>query len=60
MERLRGVELPEITGVVGDEDKIAVTGVADDVPVLSARPADMRDVPGFMAALAGDGEPGRR
>jgi hypothetical protein len=56
MERLRGIELPEIAGVVGDEDKIAVAGVAHDIPVLPARSADMRDVLSFMAGFPGDGD----
>ena len=51
MERLHGIELPEITGVVGDEDKIAVTGVAHDVPVLPAGAADMRDVLRFIGRI---------
>ena len=56
MQRLRRIELPEIARVVGDEDKIIVAGVARDIPVLPTRAADMRDVPGFMAALLGDGD----
>ena len=56
MQRLRRIELPEIARVVGDEDQIVVAGVARDIPVLPARAADMRDVPGFMAALPGDGD----
>ena len=56
MQRLRRIELPEIARVVGDEDEIAVAGVARDIPVLPARAADMRDMLGFMAALPGDGD----
>ena len=56
MQRLRRIELPEVAGVVGDEDKIALAGVAHDIPVLPAGAADMRDVAGFMAALPGDGD----
>ena len=54
MERLRRVELPEVTRVVGDEDEIALAGVAHDIPVLPAGPTDMRDAPGFMAGFPGD------
>src|SRR5215469_6136766 len=54
MQRLRCVKLTEIAGVVGDEDKIAVAGIAHDIPVLPARAADMRDVLRFMAGLPGD------
>jgi hypothetical protein len=43
MQRLRCVELPKIAGVVGDEDKITVAGVA-------------RDMLRFMAGLPGDGD----
>jgi hypothetical protein len=56
MQRLRRIELPKIARVVGDEDKIAVAGVARDIPVLPARAANMRDVSGFKAALLGDGD----
>ena len=56
MERLRRIKLPEIARVVGDEDKIAVAGVAHDIPVLPARAADMGDVAGFMAGFSGDGD----
>jgi hypothetical protein len=56
MQRLRGIELPKVARVVGDEDKIAVACVAHDVPVLPARSADMRDVLSFMAGFPGDGD----
>ena len=56
MQRLRRVELPEITGVVGDEDEIAVARVARDIPVLPARAADMRNVLSFMPTLPGNGD----
>jgi hypothetical protein len=53
---LRRVEFPEIAGVIGDKDKIAVAGVAHDIPVLPARAADMCDVLGFMSRLPGDSD----
>ncbi len=56
LERLRRIKLPEIARVVGDEDKIAVAGVAHDIPVLRAHAADMGHVPGFMAGIPGDGD----
>ena len=56
MQRLRSIELPEIAGVVGDKGEIAVGGVARDIPVLPAGPADMGDVLRFMAGLPGDGD----
>jgi hypothetical protein len=56
VERLRGIELPEITGVVGDEHEIAITCVAHDIPVIPAGAADMRDVLRFMAGFPGDGD----
>ena len=56
MQRLGRVELPEIAGVVGDEDQVVVARVARDIPVLPAGAADMRDMPGFMAALPGGGD----
>jgi hypothetical protein len=56
VQQLRRIELPEIAGVIGDEDKIAVAGVAHDIPVLPACAADMRNVPGFMTAFPGDGD----
>jgi hypothetical protein len=56
MQRLRRIELPEITGIVRDENKIAVPSVAHDIPVLPARAADMCDVLRFMAGFPGDGD----
>ncbi len=56
MERLRGVELPEVARIVGDEDEIAVAGAAQDIPVLPAGPADMCDVSGFMTRFAGNSD----
>ena len=56
MQRLRRIELPEITGVVGDEDEIAIVGVAHDIPVFPAGAANMRDVLRFMAGFPGDGD----
>ena len=53
MQRLGRIELSEVAGVVGDEDQVVVACVARDIPVLPAGPADMRDMPGFMAALPG-------
>ena len=50
------IETAEIAGVVGDEDKIAVAGVAHDIPVLPAGAADMRDMLRLMAGLPGDGD----
>jgi len=55
MQRLRGIEAPEIARVVGDEDKIAVSSVAHYIPVFPSCPADMGDMPGVMARLPGDG-----
>ena len=55
MQGLGRIELPEVARVVGNEDEIAFAGVARDIPVLPASPADMRDVSGFMAGLPGDG-----
>ena len=55
MQRLRRIETPEVAGVVGDEDKVAVAGVTDHVPVFPAGLADMRDVLSVMARLPGDG-----
>jgi hypothetical protein len=55
MQRLCRIELPEVAGVVGDEDQVVVARVARDVPILPAGPADMRDMPGFMAGPPGDG-----
>jgi hypothetical protein len=55
MQRLRRLETLEIARVVGDEDKIAVAGVAHDVPVFPAGLADVCDVLGVMAGLPGDG-----
>ena len=56
MQRLRRVELPEIDGVIGDQDQVIVACAVRDVPTLPARAADMGDTPGFMAALPGDGD----
>ena len=56
MQRLRRVEPREVARVVGDEDKIAVAGVAHDVPVFPAGLADMCDVLGVMAGLPDDGD----
>jgi hypothetical protein len=56
MQRLRGIELPEIARVVGDEHKIVVAGVGNDIPILPAGTADMRDVLRFMAGFPGDGD----
>jgi len=50
------IEPSEVARIVGDEDKIAVAGVAHDVPVFPAGLADMRDVLGLMASLPGDGD----
>ena len=55
MQRLGRIEAPEIARIVGDEDKIAIAGVARDVPVFPAGLADMRDVLGVMAGLPGNG-----
>jgi len=56
MQGLRRIELPEIAGVVGNEDEIALSGIADDVPVFPAGPADTGDVLGFMAGYPGDSD----
>ena len=56
MQGLRRIELPEIAGVVGNEDVIALSGIADDVPVFPAGPADTGDVLGFMAGYPGDSD----
>jgi hypothetical protein len=55
MQRLRGIELPEVAGLVGDEYEISVAGVARDIPVLPACSADMRDVLKLHGRMAGDG-----
>jgi hypothetical protein len=55
MQRLRRIETPEVASVVGDEDKVAVAGVARDVPVFPPGLADMRDVLGVVTRLPGDG-----
>jgi hypothetical protein len=56
MQQLCRIELPEIARVVGDEDKIAHAGVADDVPVFPAGAGHMREVLGFIAGLPGDSD----
>ena len=56
MQGLRRIELPEIAGVVGNEDEIALSGIADDIPVFPAGPADTGDVSGFMAGYRGDSD----
>jgi hypothetical protein len=53
MQRVRRIEMPEIAGIISDEDEIAVPCAAQDIPVLPARATDMRDMPGFMAGLPG-------
>jgi hypothetical protein len=55
MQRLRRIETAEVARVVGDEDKVAVAGIAHDVPVFPALLADMRDVLGVMTRPPGDG-----
>ena len=55
MQRLGRIEAAEVARVIGDEDELALAGVARDVPILSPGAADMRDVAGFMAGLPGDG-----
>jgi hypothetical protein len=50
------IETAEIAGVVGDEDKITVTRIAGDVPVLPTGLADMCHVLGVMAHLPGDSD----
>jgi hypothetical protein len=56
MQRLRRIKLPEIARVVGDEDEIALAGIADDAPIFPAGPADMDDVLGHMAGFPGDSD----
>ena len=53
MQRLPCIKLPEIARVVGDEDEIAFAGVARNIPVLPASPANARDMSGFMAGFPG-------
>jgi hypothetical protein len=54
MQRLLGIELPEIARVVGGENEIALAGIADDIPIFPAGAADTGDVLGFMASFPGD------
>ena len=56
MQGLGRIELPEVARVVGNEDEIALSGIADDVPVFPAGPADTGDVLGFMAGYPGDSD----
>lgn len=55
MQRFGGVEAAEIAGIVGNENEIALAGVARDIPVFPAGPADMGNMPRVMAGLPGDG-----
>jgi len=55
VQRLRRVKTPEVARIVGDQDEIAVAGIARDIPVLPAGFANMRNVMGFMAGLSGYG-----
>jgi hypothetical protein len=54
MQGLGRIELPEVARVVGNEDEIALSGIADDIPVFPAGPADTGDVLGFMAGYPRD------
>src|SRR5581483_2270905 len=54
--RLRScVELPEIAGIVGYENKIIRARVAQNIPVFRAGFADVRNVMRFVAGLGRDG-----
>jgi len=55
VQRLRRVKTPVVARIVGDQDEIAVAGIARDIPVLPAGFANMRNVMGFMAGLSGYG-----
>ena len=55
MQWLGRIETPEIARIVRNEDKIARTGVAHDIPVLPPCSSDMGDVLGVMTCLPGNG-----
>jgi hypothetical protein len=52
VKRLHRIEPAEITGVVRDQHKISVAGMARDVPVLPAGFADTGDMLSLMPCLA--------
>ena len=56
MQGLGRIELPEVARVVGNEDEIALSGIADDIPVFPAGPPDTGDVLGFMAGYPRDSD----
>jgi hypothetical protein len=53
MQRLLPIEPAKIAGIVRDQHEIPFGGMAQDVPVLPPGLADMSDVLGFVAGLAG-------
>ena len=48
-------QLSEIGGIVGDENKIILARVAQNIPVLPAGFADVRHVMRFITGLGRDG-----
>ena len=52
VQRLFCVELPEISSIVGHENKIVLARVAQNIPVFPAGFADVRHVMRFVAGLA--------
>lgn len=53
MQRLRRAWTPEIAGIVGDQNEIAFPGIAGDIPVLPAGPADTGNMMDFVTGLPG-------
>ena len=54
MQRLFCVELSEIGGIVGHENKIVLTRVTQDIPVFPAGFANVRHMMRLVARLARD------